>query len=68
MNEKKELKREWTCQELEHELANAILESENIEKIAKALRASREGKLIADKDLAEGNVCIPVLPYGYICY
>lgn len=58
--------REWTCEELEHELANAVLASESIEKITKALSASREGNLIADKDLAAGYAVIPVLPYGYI--
>ena len=53
-------------EKLEHELTNAVLASNNIEKITKALKASREGNLIADKTLAEGNGVIPVLPYGYI--
>ena len=57
---------EWTCEKLEHELANAVLASENIEKIIKALSAAREGNLIVDKALSEGNAVISVLPYGYI--
>ena len=58
--------KKWTCEQLEHELANAVLASENIEKITKALSAAREGNLITDKTLSQGNAVIPVLPYGYI--